>query len=79
MHSFLFDKQLKVVTWMTLHNLIRVHSKADFEFKPYNDDEMLLPSNDENKLGGHQWKEHRVQSWNGDERRMRSNCTTSNV
>ena len=31
-----------------LHKFIRVHSKTDFDqFKPYDDDEMLLPSNDE--------------------------------
>ncbi|KAL0545145.1 hypothetical protein IC582_020291 [Cucumis melo] len=48
MHNFPFDKQLKiVVASMALHNFIRVHSKIDFEFKPYDDDEMLLPSIDE--------------------------------
>ncbi|KAL4030930.1 hypothetical protein IC575_009185 [Cucumis melo] len=48
MHSFPFDKQVKiVVASMALHNFIKVHSKTDFEFKPYDDDEMLLPSNDE--------------------------------
>ncbi|TYK11643.1 L10-interacting MYB domain-containing protein-like [Cucumis melo var. makuwa] len=40
-------KEVKIVASMALHNFIRVHSKADFEFKPYDDDEILLPSNDE--------------------------------
>ena len=32
---------------MALHNFTRVHSKTDFEFKPYDNNEMLLPLNDE--------------------------------
>ncbi|KAA0039567.1 reverse transcriptase [Cucumis melo var. makuwa] len=41
-------KEVKiVVASMALHNFIRVHSKTDFEFKPYDDDMMLLPLIDE--------------------------------
>ena len=48
MYSFLFDKQVKiVVASVALHNFIRIHSKTDFQLKPYDDKEMLLPSNDE--------------------------------
>lgn len=32
---------------MALLNFIRVHSKTNFEFKSYDDDEILRPSNDE--------------------------------
>ena len=46
MHSFPFDKQVKIVASMTLHNFIRVCSKIDFEFKPYDDEEILLPLSD---------------------------------
>ncbi|KAL0534842.1 hypothetical protein IC582_029139 [Cucumis melo] len=43
MHSFPFDKQVKiVVASMPLHNFIRVRSKTNYEFKPYDG-----PSNDE--------------------------------
>lgn len=31
----------------TLYNFIRTHSTTDLEFKPYDDNEDLLPSSDE--------------------------------
>ena len=32
---------------MTLHNLIRINARMDMKFKPYDDDQGLLPLNEE--------------------------------
>lgn len=48
MHCFPFEKQVKIVVpSMTLHNFIRTHFTTDFEFKPYDDNDDLLPSSDD--------------------------------
>ena len=48
MHSFPLEKQVKIViALMTLHNLIRINARMDMKFKPYDDDQGLLPLNEE--------------------------------
>ncbi|KAL6324736.1 hypothetical protein AAG906_017076 [Vitis piasezkii] len=48
MHSFSLEKQVKIViASMTLHNFIRINARMDMEFKPYDDDQGLLPLNEE--------------------------------
>ncbi|RVW42723.1 hypothetical protein CK203_098617 [Vitis vinifera] len=48
MHSFPLEKQVKIViASMALHNFIRINAKMDMEFKPYDDDQGLLPLNEE--------------------------------
>ena len=36
-----------VVTLMTFHNFIRINARMDMKFKPYDDDQRLLPPNEE--------------------------------
>ncbi|RVW31297.1 hypothetical protein CK203_112139 [Vitis vinifera] len=48
MHSFPLEKQVKIViASMALHNFIRINARTDMEFKPYDDDQGLLPLNEE--------------------------------
>ncbi|RVX11459.1 L10-interacting MYB domain-containing protein [Vitis vinifera] len=48
MHSFPLEKQVKIViASMALHNFIRINARMDMEFKPYDDDQGLLPLNEE--------------------------------
>ncbi|RVX08681.1 Protein ALP1-like [Vitis vinifera] len=48
MHSFPLEKQVKIViALMALHNFIRINAIMDMEFKPYDDDQGLLPLNEE--------------------------------
>ena len=48
MRSFPLEKQVKIViTSMALHNFIRINARTDMEFKPYDDDQGLLPLNEE--------------------------------
>ena len=48
MHGFPFEKQVKIViASMTLHNFIRINARTDMEFKPYDDNQGLLPLNEE--------------------------------
>ena len=48
MRSFPLEKQVKIViALMTLHNLIRINARMDMKFKPYDDDQGLLPLNEE--------------------------------
>ena len=48
MHNFPLEKQVKIViALMALHNFIRINARMDMEFKPYDDDQGLLPLNEE--------------------------------
>ncbi|TXG47768.1 hypothetical protein EZV62_027062 [Acer yangbiense] len=48
MPRFPFTKQVKIViASMVLHNFIRVNADIDQEFKPYDDNDDKLPSDDE--------------------------------
>ena len=48
MHGFPFEKQVKIViASMTLHNFIRINARMDIELKPYDDDQGLIPLNEE--------------------------------
>ncbi|WKA10933.1 hypothetical protein VitviT2T_028476 [Vitis vinifera] len=48
MHSFPLEKQVKIIiASMALHNFIRINARMDMEFKPYDDDQGLLPLNEE--------------------------------
>ena len=48
MHSFPLEKQVKIViASIALHNFIRINARMDMEFKPFDDDQGLLPLNEE--------------------------------
>ena len=48
MHSFPLEKQVKtVIASVALHNFIRINARMNMKFKPYDDDEGLLPLNEE--------------------------------
>nr|CAN73289.1 hypothetical protein VITISV_005893 [Vitis vinifera] len=48
MHSFPLEKQVKIViASIALHNFIRINARMDMEFKHYDDDQGLLPLNEE--------------------------------
>ncbi|TXG62119.1 hypothetical protein EZV62_013482 [Acer yangbiense] len=48
MPRFSFTKQVKIViASMVLHNFIKVNADINQEFKPYDDDDDKLPSDDE--------------------------------
>ncbi|KAL5734311.1 hypothetical protein ACOSP7_032172 [Xanthoceras sorbifolium] len=50
MPNFPLSKQVKIViASMALHNFIGIHSNKDQEFKPYDDDDELLPEEVENE------------------------------
>ena len=48
MHSFPLEKQVKIIiASMALHNFIRINARMDIELKPYDDDQGLIPLNEE--------------------------------
>lgn len=48
MHSFPLEKQVKaVIASVALHNFIRINARMNMEFKSYDDDQGLLPLNEE--------------------------------
>ena len=48
MHSFSLEKQVQIIiVSMTLHNFIRINARTNMKFKPYDDDQRLLPPNEE--------------------------------
>ena len=48
MHNFPLEKQVKIViALMALHNFIRINVITNMKFKPSDDDQGLLPVNEE--------------------------------
>ncbi|KAL6322718.1 hypothetical protein AAG906_015404 [Vitis piasezkii] len=63
MHSFPLEKQVKIViASMALHNFIRINARMDMEFKPYDDDQGLLPLNEEeSRVDSLRWKNNVIE------------------